>query len=421
MEHHDIIIIGAGLAGLACAIELQAKGLSPLILEASDGVGGRVRTDEHEGFLLDRGFQVLLTAYPEAQRLLNYEALELRSFYPGAKVRVEGHFETLADPFRRPLDGLRTLGARSSSTLLDKLYIAKLRVEQLGLSHEQLYNETPDVSARSWLKSKGFGERIIDGFFRPFYGGVTLDRDLQSSSKMLAMTYKYFAQGQTAIPKLGIGQLPLQLAAKLPPSSIRLNSRVQHLERDKQGATLTLDTGAQLRAKSLVLATDNAWANTLEPSIEALPWRHVTCVYYSAPKPPVEEPILLLNGESNGPVNNLFVPSQLSEACAPDGQSLISASVLEPINPDDDTLDARIRAQLRGWFGDQVERWKHLKTYHIPHAQPDQSPGRLTPTQRPVQLDDHLFVCGDHREMASIDSSLRSGTRAARALMEQRP
>lgn len=420
MTSHDIIIIGAGLAGLSAAIHLHRAGHTPLILEASDGVGGRVRTDQEAGYLFDRGFQVLLTAYPEAQRLLNYDELDLRSFYPGALVRAADTFERFADPIRRPLDGLwhTALGARRSATLKDKLLVGKLRFSLGAQTHEQLCASIPDIAAIDWLKAQGLSDRIINTFFRAFFGGVTLDPDLLSSSLALALTYKYFAAGDIAIPAKGIGQLSSQLAAQLPANSIRLNSPVTAIKHGE----ITLADGEQLNAHDIIVATDNAWASEQLAHVAPLSWRHVTCYYFGADHPPIEAPILMLNGEPTGPINNLFIPTQLSAAYAPAGKTLISATTLrQPLDPAQPTeLEGPMRDQLTRWFGAQVKDWTLLKSYHIAHAQPDQRPGRLTPTQRPVQLEDHLFICGDHREIASIDGALRSGTRAAQALLATR-
>lgn len=417
MPSHDVIIIGAGLAGLSCALELRAQGLTPLILEAADGVGGRVRTDEVEGFLLDRGFQVLLTAYPEAKRLLDYDALNLCSFLPGAKVRVNQRFETISDPFRDPVGGLSTaLGATGTTTLTDKLRIAALRIRLLGQSREHLYAQGSDAQTSHWLKEQGFSERIIRAFFRPFYGGVLLDRDLTTSSKMLELTYKFFAEGDTVLPAYGIGQIPLQMAHAIGHQHIRTDAAVARVD----GTYVHLENGETLEAKDVVIATDLDWASAQHDGLEPDGWKGVTCVYYDAPKPPVQKPILVLNGEDEGPVNNLCVPSQISPFYAPEGRSLVSVSVVDDDAPNHEILDLRIKRQMVKWFGAQVLQWRHLRTYHIPKAQPTQHPGQLTPAQKPVQLDAHTFVCGDHVEVASIDGAMHSGVRAARALMAAR-
>lgn len=417
MSHHDVIIIGAGLAGLSCAMQLSMEGVDVCVLEASDDVGGRVRTDHIEGYQFDRGFQVLLTGYPEAKKLLDYDLLHFKAFYPGAKVRVGDHFETLADPFRRPLGGVLTaLGTPHTSTLMDKLRVAKLRMSQMRQSRDYFYHQAADTSTLEWLVANGFSDRIINGFFRPFYGGVMLDRQLRSSSKMMELTYKYFANGDTVIPAHGIGQIPKQMAQRIGRERILKNHRVKHID----GQTVYLDNGHTMTGEDIVVATDNRWAAQQMEGIEALPWKDVTCVYYRAKRPPITQPILVLNGNDDGPVNNLCVLTQIAPSYAPRGETLISVSVLNHDTKNDRILDVRIKRQLCRWFGAQVIDWQMLRTYHVPYAQPDQSPGRLTPTEKPVQLQDHLFICGDHREMASIDGALRSGTRAAQAIMRSR-
>ena len=213
MPAHDTIVIGAGLAGLTCALELRRRGLQVCVLEAADAVGGRVRTDEHEGFLLDRGFQVLLTAYPHAKRYLDYEALELEEFFAGALIYTGRSFEKVADPVRHPVAGVQTLLAKVG-TRGDKLRIGQMRARLLVDTLDKIYAREDDDTL-TWLRDQGFSEEFIDQFFRPFYGGVMLDDELETSSKMLEFTYKMFSDGATALPTRGMGALPEQLADQI--------------------------------------------------------------------------------------------------------------------------------------------------------------------------------------------------------------
>ncbi len=240
LPRDSIIIIGAGLAGLCCARELAGANLKPVVLEASDGVGGRVRTDPFEGFLLDRGFQVLLTAYPECQRVLDHDALDLQPFYPGALVRFEGGFHRVADPFRAPLSAVPTLLSPVGS-LADKFRIARLRaalaqytVDQLFLRHE--------ITTRERLAQEGFSAAIIDRFFRPFLGGIFLEPELRTSSRMFDFVFRMFAEGESAVPQRGMAAIPEQIAARLPAGTVRCNCRVDDL--------------AALAGRTIVLATE---------------------------------------------------------------------------------------------------------------------------------------------------------------------
>jgi len=397
-----VVVVGAGLAGLACARAVEARGRRALVLEAGDDVGGRVRTDEVDGFRLDRGFQVLLTAYPETTAALDYDALDLRPFFPGALVRRGAGFVRVADPRRRPLDAfgaLRSGVARpaDAAALLRLL----LRARAGGL--DDLFAR-PERSAATLLRDAGVSERLIDAFFRPFLGGITLDAGLGVSSRVVEFVLRMFAAGATAVPARGMGEIPRQLTAGL---DVRLGAEVVRVD----GDGVRLRGGERVPAAATVVATDGPAAARL---LEGLPdpgSAPVTCVYLSAPESPVGGPLLVLDGEGGGPVNNLAVMSDVSEAYAPAGRALVSVSVLGPPDPDDERLLHGVRAHLRGWYGGDVDRWAHLRTYRIDHAQPAQPPGTIDPAQRPLRRSDRVWVCGDHRTDASLNGALAGGRR----------
>jgi phytoene dehydrogenase-like protein len=223
----DVLVVGAGVSGLVAAVELKRRGYSVLVLEASDAVGGRVRTDSVDGFLLDRGFQVLLTAYPEARRVLDFAALELKEFEPGAIIRHNGKFHRVADPIRRMRKLLRSAFA-PIGTPADKMLVAELRGELLAMEIDQILSE-PEESTLVNLREYGFSEKIIERFFRPFLGGIFLDPELATSARMFHFAYRMFAQGMAAISNGGMQAIPRQLAARLDESGIRFHSAVQHV------------------------------------------------------------------------------------------------------------------------------------------------------------------------------------------------
>ena len=414
MSKHDVVIVGGGLAGLACGLGVQEGGLNPLILEANDEVGGRVRTDEEAGFLFDRGFQVLLEAYPECRRLLDYEALDLMRFYPGADLWTGEGFSRFADPYRNPKDAMATL-ASPVGTFSDKLRVTVLRKQVLKGKAEDLLSG-PDVTAQEDLEGMGFSDGMINGFFRPFFGGVLLSPNLADSSRIFRYIFRMFSAGDISIPRRGMGQLPLQLASSLPETAIRLRARVAGVEPGK----VILADGEALSAETVVVATDGPEAARLLEGVSPPSSKGTACLYFLAQEPPVPGPILLLDGEGTGPVNNLTCLSQVSPDYAPPGQNLVSASCVGLPDLSEKELEAAVRAQLTRWFGGVTEEWSYLRSYRIPHAQPGQSPGVLHPPERPVKLGERLFVCGDHRETASIQGALHSGTRAARAVLESR-
>ena len=233
-SNSDVLIIGGGLAGLCCALRLYQSGLSFQVLEASDGVGGRVRTDKVEGFLLDRGFQVLLTAYPEARRVLDYDALDLQPFYPGASFDTRAVLHRFSDPWRHPIDGILSLFSPIGS-VSDKLKVRKLRQQVLTGSLQDLYHR-PETTTLQALRNLGFSESMIDCFFRPFIGGVFFDPNLGVSSRMFEFGFRMFSMGDTALPSKGMGAIPEQIAARLPAGTVRTGARVESIQ--EEGVTL---------------------------------------------------------------------------------------------------------------------------------------------------------------------------------------
>lgn len=430
----DVVVVGAGLAGLCCARALVAAGLAPVVLEASDAVGGRVRTDLVDGFRLDRGFQVFLTAYPEARRVLDYAALELCTFEPGAAVFWKNALHVLKDPVRRP--GAILAGALSSvGSLADKVRVAALRM-QVASRDPFGPREDPERSTLDALRAAGFTPQIIERFFRPFFGGIFLDVNLGASSRMMEFVFRTFAEGDAAVPRLGMQQIPEQIATRLPAGTVHLNTPVHALSSGAAGElSLRLHSGEVLTPRALVLAVPEAAAARLlaglgpppagVPSILRKPraWRSVTNLCYAAPgPPPVDEPLLVLDGESeggDGPVLNLAVMSNVSAAYAPPGQHLLSLSVVGGCATDDATLQARVTNQMARWFGKEaVGGWRHLRTYRITHALPDQSPPWYTRPLWPARLRPRLHLAGDWLHTASIDGAMVAGRLAAEGTLE---
>ena len=414
MTRPDVVVVGAGLAGLACARRLAQVGHSVAVIEAGDAVGGRVRTDLVGGFRLDRGFQITLTAYPEARRVLDYDALDLKPFVAGAKVWLNGRFRRVADPRSEPWTALKSV-ANPVGTLGDKLRLARLK---LALDAKLNRDGEPpdadaDVATEQYLRDR-FSPKLVGPLFRPFLGGVFLDPNLTTSSRAFEFVFSSFASGVGAVPALGMQRIPEQLAARLPAGVVRLNTRVEAVS---PGA-VALAGGETIECRAAVVATDQTAAARLTGGAVAdRGWNSSVTLWYAADESPAGEPILMLNGEgrSAGPVNTAVVMSDASRDYAPGGQSLVAVSVLEPGDFDDAGLDGACRAQLADWFGGVAKSWRLLRVDRIERGLPSQPPGSLTPWRREVRLAPGRYVCGDHLDNASIDGALVSGFRAAQA------
>jgi len=406
-DGRTVLIIGAGLAGLACARELNARGVACTILEASDRIGGRLGSDRFDGFILDRGFQVFLEGYPEAQRVLDYAALDLKRFDPGAIVHWNGKQYPLVDPRRRRAAALRT-ALSPLATWRDKLSVLRL------IRDTAAGPRAPHESTQKRLESY-FSPVVIERFFRPFFGGVFLDSSLSTSSRMFDLTFRFFATSDTALPANGMQAIADQLVGRLTDTTILLNATVVAIE----GSMVRLTEGQRFGGRAVVLATDAGAASHIASWADvprARRWASTTCVYFSAPQSPLQSKLLVLNGDGpyDGPINHLCVPSDIAPAYAPPGKALICCSA---IGFDHAGIESRAIDQLRNWFGPQVDDWEHLRTYRIPHALPDQSVSAYEPVERPARVGQRLYICGDHCDFASINGALRSGRRAAEALL----
>lgn len=409
-----VIIVGGGLAGLACAVKLHQEGVPFLLLESSDAPGGRVRTDSVEGFQLDRGFQVFLSAYPEAGRVLDLEALRLRRFQPGALVLKDGRMRRLMDVIRRPRFALQS-ALQPVGTLRDKLLVGLL---QLAARRHPIADIAAheDLTTEAFLRRFGFSEMMIDNFFRAFYGGIFLERELRTSSRMFEFLFKMFAEGYATLPANGMQEIPRQLAAGLPQSFIRLNAPVKSVGLRE----VVLASGESLAADRVVVATDADTARQLVPEFASMfpgqaRWNSTTTLYFSAPRSPLGEAIIALNGDGTGLVNSVCAPSDVAVEYAPAGRALLCVSLLGI--PGGDDLEHRVITELAGWFGDAVRDWTHLRTYRIERALPGQPPSNLRQPHQGFRTTGRHFVCGDHCSSASIEGALTSGRQAAEALL----
>ncbi|MFM9025192.1 MAG: NAD(P)/FAD-dependent oxidoreductase [Planctomycetaceae bacterium] len=422
MPDVDCIVVGAGLAGLACARELARGGMRVAVVEAADRVGGRVATDVVDGFRIDRGFQVYNDAYPEGRRQLDLAALELGRFEPGALVAQGGRLRPVADPWRRPLTALGAV-ARGTVGALDALRTARLRADALAALRAGRLD--PDAAAlpaertaREERAARGFSPAFVERFFVPFFGGVFLERRLDTAATVFLFDFAMFSLGSACLPRDGMAAIPAQIAVGLPDAALLLGRPVR---RAQAGGVDFLD-GTAMTAAHVVVATDLTGATAILPSEVVGPWggrsvKSTRLVAFAAERSPLSSPTLVVNADDRGPIDNLTVPSDVAAGYAPPGAALVQVSVRGDWQGGPAALSDAIRDQATAWFGAAVARWTPLVTMDVLRALPDESPAarRLRPDG--PRLAPGLFLCGDHCGTASINGALVSGRRCAEAIL----
>lgn len=357
--------------------------------------------------------------------------MNLNKFYSGARVYFAGKFHTVADPLRHFWDSVGTL-ANPIGNVLDKLLIGLARVRVLQKSDEEIFSSPDEVKIIEFLRSSGFSESIVDRFFRPFFGGIFFDRELETTSRLFDFIFKCLALGDSTLPEKGIGEIPNQLASKLPNGSIRLNSRVVSIELDEANegncVTVKLENGEELRSEiGVILAVEEPEAEKLLAGKYLVtnkrvkkPGRSTVCLYFTADQAriPSSDPVLYLNGSGKGIINNMFFATNVAPSYGPPGKALISISLIGLFSEvSDDDLVSQVVGELSEWFGESmVGSWKHLRTYRIRFAQPNQSPP--TDLMRNPRLRSGLYLCGDYQTSATFDGALVSGRRAVEALLQ---
>lgn len=397
------VIIGAGLAGLTCASRLAKEGHDVELYEASDRVGGRIKTDQVNGYLLDHGFQVFLDSYEFANTILDKDSLDLKCFLPGSFVFKSGQLNKLMDVFRHP-QSLASSFLSPIGNFKDKWLIAKLRRYAMMLSDEHIWT-FKESSTKDYLIKFGFSQAFIDSFFSGFYGGVFLEKELLTSSRMFLFTFKHFARGNACLPGGGMKEIPNQLVSRIPEGVLRLGTRVAKVT----GSHVLLESGETVSAKHIVIATDQGNASSIieDHSIQNILWNHVSCLYFSAPKAPYSEAIISLNGDKKGIVHNVAILSNVAPSYAPIGKHLISVSCFA-FDGAKQHFD-QIKKELTDWFGSEVSEWEFIKSYDIPKALPRIMPYHGASFKKLNQY----YLCGDYCSSASIEGAIKSGYEVA--------
>jgi protoporphyrinogen oxidase len=408
---NDVVIIGAGISGLTAAKVLKAAGKKIKIIEASNSIGGRVQTDQINGYLLDRGFQVLLTAYPEAKQFLNYRALDLKKFEPGAIVFNEKGITEIGDPLRNPSTLFKTLASPVGS-IFDKLKMLSLKLQLGNKKIDNIFTST-EITTLEYLVKKGFSNRMINQFFKPFMTGIFLESNLKTSSRMFEFVFKMFSEADTAIPAKGMGMIPTQLAEGLTLDELYLNEKVIEIN----GNTVQINTGKKYTASKILIATE---ASAIPAPFEKITTqkKSVITIYFTADKPPFTKPIIALNASLNKIVNNVAVVSQLSTHYAPAHKSLISVSLIDYYKKDNESMIESVKKELQHWYADAIH-WEHLKTYEILYALPKDENVRYELNPANIKLSENIFIAGDHLLNGSINAAMKTGRVAAELIIRE--
>ena len=405
----EIIIIGAGVSGLTAALHLESLGYSPKIYEASDSVGGRVKSDVLNDYILDHGFQVLLTAYPMAQKYLDFESLNLNYFKSGSYVFKKGQKYLLGDPLRDFGFLIPTITSKVG-TISDKLKVFKLSKLVKKKSIETIFNEK-EKTTLEYLKDFGFSNLIIDDFFKPFFGGIFLETALATSSRKFEFVFKMFSEGHAAIPEKGMQAIPEQLFSKLKNTQINFNTPIQSI----LGNQLTFKDGSSQTSDYIIVATDATNGLITNLSNQPVSWKSTQTLYFEVALKAYEDRLIALSASSDDSIINsiCFPGTQNNEA----KNHLLSVSVVKGHKHTEYELIQAVRADLKSKF--DIDTISFLKSFDIKKALPviDNIQYAIHPSE--TQLTEYVFLAGDTVLNGSLNAAMLSGELAAEAIHEK--
>lgn len=409
MKPIDVIIVGGGLSGLSCAYYLQKQGLHIKLFEVASNIGGRTRSDEVDGFILDRGLHFYHNSTTELKKIIDTKSLNLKNSYPGYLLRYDHAFHLFTNPLYHTFDTVSTALA-PNATLKDKVRLFGLYMRLRTTPYRWLVKEE-ETSTHEFLSANGFSKKLIDTFFRPMIASTIFDWNLQSSSRFSKIYLKSLFEDQVALPEKGIGSIAHAIAQKLEPATICLRSKIKQVT----SGGVEFANGDFLPARMVVIATNAIDLDQVAPEARMeKACTHVSTIYFESDRAPISKPVVLLNGDSGGLVNHVFVPTTLQPAYAPAGKHLISVNVVKEHDLDDEELVAQCQLELSEWFGLQVNDWHHLKTYHIKYAMPFKP--IVDEVRFTKRISETVYYCGDSLSVGTMESALRSGRETADAV-----
>ena len=398
-----IYIVGAGVSGLVAAQVLENKGYHPIILEASDRAGGRVKTDIKKGFQLDHGFQVLLSSYPAAQKYLDFKALKLQKLNPGAVIFKNGKKQIIGDPLRDISTLFSTLFS-GIGTLLDKFKIFQLNLKLKNKSIEAIFSSN-EISTKAYLQEFGFSSQIIAQFFTPFFTGIFLENELTTSSRMFEFVFKMFGEGLAVIPKGGMEEISKQLVSNLKNTTFQYNTQVTSVS-DKE---IILHTEDKLVSTATIIAADDSKLVKNAPS-KNLTWKSCQTLYFTANKRVIEKPMIGLVSREDSLINNIFYHTSVATH-SNNTEELLSVTVVKEHQLSEEQLIAAVIKQLKEEC--HIDTITFLEIYNIKRALPDLKDIKYEVTPSETQLSSGIFLAGDLQLNGSLNAAMISGEKAA--------
>ena len=403
-----INIIGAGISGLIAAQVLENFGYAPVLIEATDRVGGRVKTDIVEDYQLDHGFQVLLTAYPAAQKYLDFKALQLQEFLPGAAIFQKGSQKIIGDPLRDFSLLLPTLFSGIGS-IIDKVRILKLNLELKKTSLEDIFAKA-EKTTYQYLVDFGFSEEMISKFFKPFFSGIFLEDRLETSSRMFEFVYKMFGEGLAALPKGGIEAIPQQLKANLKQSTFKFNTKVKSVKEN----LIILEDGTELESDYTIIATE-ASGLISNLSNQEMEWKSCDTLYFETDSRAIEKPLIGLITDKDALINNIFFHKSLETNLA-GAKELLSVTVVKNHGLSPKELQTKVEQELEKLCG--IKTIRLIKQYSIAKALPKMDNLQYEMSASETMLSHRIFLSGDTQLNGSLNAAMISGERAALGVLE---
>lgn len=398
----SIAIIGAGLTGLSCAYHLEQNGLSPVIYERKERPGGRIYSDHVDGYTLDRGFQVLLTSYPEFKEKFTLKNFDCELFDSGALIR---HPKKGCIPLYNPR--FHPLGwAQSTTRFPSQMWsFVKLFREYIRFQNDPHHWPFGILTTEELLQHLHISPNLINCFFRPFFGGVFLENELHTQAPVFMRRFHHFLWGQACLPKGGMRAVPLHLASLLKKTRVHYHSEVTNVD----NCHLKFADGTKKQPDIIICCLESSSAKKLFPMIPCQPMVGVTCLYFSIDANKVKPQKLIMLGNHDGPINNLSIDSAVQPSYAPKGKHLISATVVDQEWQNNPLIKEKVCFQIHEWLNIHA---RHLRTYHIKSALPSQAhPPPLVDYHHPRLP--HVYLAGELVDSASLNRALASGKKTA--------